>query len=353
MLEGTFDEATKETGEPSHGAPTVWFAFEPTRTQRVAIAMPYRSGAPPVFDVFTGDRLGALRLVGWAGFWSHTLLRVPFEAIAGRTYRIAAGVDDAPPPLDPGSRYQLRIDRAPLPPNDAFASPRVLRVRGVVRGNLGDATSEPGEARLVGERSSHTLWFRIDAARSGELTVDTTGSNCGPGIDVAVTTGTNLATARVVAAGNVAVAFDAAQGRRYRVAVDCRGTSTGHYVLRLRDASIVGKGVSLKVDGGQSVASVQAQGLQLVVGADRDVRMRVRLVVSARTARRLGLRTRVLGSSGSWVARGERLPIVIRLTRAADRALSGATRLRAAVQLAVFPRRAPDRTLAAPVRLPN
>jgi len=102
---------------------------------------------------------------------------------------------------------------------------------------------------------------------------------------------------------------------------------------------------------GQSLASVLGRGLSAVVHAKRLVKVRLELVVSRALARRLGLRTPVLGDVAGRVDYGQDLAASIGLTSAARKALRGRKGLSATLRVVILDRRAPNRTLTKRIAL--
>ena len=101
----------------------------------------------------------------------------------------------------------------------------------------------------------------------------------------------------------------------------------------------------------QTVDSVLANGLRMTVSAKRRVGVGIDMRVSSATARRLGLKTRILGRTSGAVDYGKSLPAVVRLSGAARRALADAEHLKAAVRLEILRTDAPNRVLTVPVSL--
>ena len=199
-------------------------------------------------------------------------------------------------------------------------------------GNLADATAELGEpSHLRGVKPARSVWFRFRARRTGRLSIQATSPGClSP---VGVYTGTRLDAVHRVGGSNGTVRFRARRGQTYRVAVDCAASSLGDYELTISDGSIAGKGVKLKVDPGQTVASARSSGLKVDVTTRRKVHVGIELRVSSRTARTLGLGSRVLGRARGTLDYNEGLPANIRLSSAARRALSGVASLSASVRV--------------------
>ncbi len=189
------------------------------------------------------------------------------------------------------TRFDLEVEPAPFPANDAFADAERIGAPGRATGSLLDATSEVGEPRHGGVRATSTVWYRFRAARTGELTIDTEAGCAG----AAVYTGSDLSRLRRVDARVTdALRFRARRGRTYRVAVFCYGPGSD-FELTVSDGSIAGKGVEAAVDAGQSVDDLRRRGLAAMVRTRRRVSLDIALVVSRSTARRLGLGDRVLG----------------------------------------------------------
>src|SRR5215211_2313471 len=116
QVTGTVDEATRQEGEPVHGVQSVWYAFQPSTTQRVAAEIAKTNNSSLVATVYTGSSVSSLRRVGASG---PGVSRVPFDAQAGERYWIAVSYayDETS-----GSQFQLRVRPAPLPAN--ATSPR-------------------------------------------------------------------------------------------------------------------------------------------------------------------------------------------------------------------------------------
>jgi hypothetical protein len=246
------------------------------------------------------------------------------------------------------------------PANDAFADAQKLRVGGEVSGVLAEATAELGEPAHGPNGPHTTVWFRYRSPRNARLTIDTGGSEMDTLL--AAYTGSDVSDLHQVAAdddsspsGNLGstIRFNARRGRTYRIAVDSYGgePGTGVYKLWLSDGGIKGKGVTLAVDGGQSVDSARDHGLRLTVTARRRVPMAVALRVSRATARRLGLSNRLLGRTRGRIDYGQALHATIRLRRAAREALEDVESLRGVVKLTLPRSTAPDKTLTVPVVL--
>jgi hypothetical protein len=344
VVMGTLDEATRETGEPVPGVRTVWYSFQPSVSQRMVVELASDGGGVGL-AVSTGSSLSSLRPIGRSLDYPW---RVPFDATAGETYRIAV--------LSyyelPGIPFRLRVRPAPLPANDSFADAQKVRVPGRYTGNLADATAELGErGGFRGSRPQRSVWFRFKVPRAGKLSIQAVGRDCST--PVAVYTGSRLDALHRVGASYGTVRFRARRGRTYRVAVDCLSPSLGDFELTISDGSIAGKGVGLSVDPGQTVQSVRSRGLHINVTTLRKVRVGIAWLVGARAARQMRLRGGVLGRASGTLDYNQGLPAVIRLTAAARRKLAGQDRLSSVVRLTLLKTDAPNRVLNVPVNLPN
>ena len=245
---GTLDEATAQPGEPSHGVQTVWYAFRPSTSGRVAAELPRQQYDLDV-AVYTGTALSGLHSLGRS---QSQLARVAFDAQAGETYWIVVTSRFN----STGTEYTLRVRPAPVPANDSFADARRVKVPGRYSGNLADASAELAEPEHdPGNRASHSVWSRFTARRTGRLSIQATSPDCNT--PVAVYTGTRIDALRRVGRSRGTVRFRAKRGRTYRVAVDCGGETFGDYELTISDGSIAGKGVALAVTPGQTVESVR------------------------------------------------------------------------------------------------
>ena len=324
--------ASRQPGEPLHGQQTVWHAFRPTVSGRVAVESVTPDSSDRVIAVYTGPSLAELTAVGTS---QSVQARVAFDAVAGETYWISAGRTYTSGP------FLLRIRPMPLPPNDAFDDAITLAAAGGTHtGNLADATTEFGE-----EGGEHTVWYRVRAPRTGRLSIS--GSGCA---QVSVYEGRTVDGLELVKTGRF-LRFDARRGRVYRVSVDCSYPGYGDYGIRVSDGSIAGEGVEMAIAPGQTLGSVRSRGLRLSVSAQSRAAVTLELRVSPSVARSLGLRDRVIGRTSGRVTGGRTLAAAVRLTRRARRALDGESGLSATVRLELSKSRVPERFLSAGVTL--
>lgn len=356
-VNGTVAEATRQSGEPNHaGAPTprtVWYTLTPQANQRLALST-CRSDFDTVIAVYTGANLGSLRQVTSNDDACGVGSRVSFAATAGETYRVAvASLTE----LEPPSRgtFELRLDLAVRPPNDDFADAVRLRTPGEYAGSNLEATSELGEPSHG--QSDKSVWFRYRPRRTQVVTFDTIGSSFDT--ILAVYRGRSLNRLRRVrrnddGGGETAsqVRFRARRGVTYHIAVDgCCGGS-GDYILNFSDGGVRGVGLTFRLEEGQTLTSARERGVRAVVGCRRRCRLRLEAVVGRRTARELGLRSRVLASArGTLRAGAIDRPATLRFTRAARRAIAQRQSLSLVVRAVLVGSTAEDRSIATRINL--
>ena len=359
---GTVAEATREAGEPAHAerrSPSVWYAITPAETTALR-ARTCDNEFDTVLAVYTGDAVGALRPVARNDDACDRGSEVTWNATAGTTYRIAVASfpDEAPEAGSAG--FTLRVDRLTPPANDAFADARVLRGPDRVRGSNVLATRELGEPRHARQDGSRSVWFRYRAVRSQTLTVDTFGSSFDT--TVGIYRG-DLGSLRQVAANDDApgpenlasrARFRVRRGLTYFIALDGVEGASGDWELGLSDGGAKGTGLSLAVEPGQTLARLRSSGLRTSVRCVLPCRVRVEARIGATTARSLGLgrgATTIARSEGSLGGDDPELPAVLRLSRAARRALAGRESLTLSVRARLLRTDARDRTVIERVTL--
>lgn len=359
LVSGTVTEATREPGEPYHGAPTVWYVFRPSRTARVAFQVANAPGMDPRVSVYTGTAVSTLKPLPVT--YGPLPARVAFEAVAGESYHVAIAHYDClissdnpiPDCKDGGSTFDLQVELAPQPRNDGFANATPIRIPGEFAGDLLNATGEPGEHRT----HRHSVWYRFRPRRTGRLTLDfgASGYDC----KMRLYTGRQLRDLTLVKVGGSAYAdgptepmrLTVRRGVLYHLALNCEEMERSTYVLTVSDGSIRGKGIKLTVDPDQTLSRVRARGLKLTVAAKRRARVGIDVRVSRRTAQRLRLGSRVLGRSERVLDYSDAKRAVIRLTPAARRRMLDVQHLRVTVRLEILRSDAPNRVLTVPVRL--
>jgi Divergent InlB B-repeat domain len=234
--------ATKQAGEPDHagnpGGHSVWFSWTPQKTEPVRI---YTCSSFDDFDsvlaVYTGSELASLTEVASNDEAADPIMfpgcatansEVVIHAVAGTTYRIA--VDGADGKV---GRFNLNFQGRPA--NDDFAAAQTVTPNyftlGSAEGTTRFATKEAGEPDHAGNPGGHSVWFAWTAPSSGPVRISTCGVEGEMDTLLAVYTGSELATASLVAAnddgprprcGNRDSEIDlaAVAGITYRIAVD-------------------------------------------------------------------------------------------------------------------------------------
>jgi hypothetical protein len=126
------------------------------------------------------------------------------------------------------------------PANDNMRAATVISGSGSSHGNTTEATGQPGEPAHFGMANTASLrsvWYRWTAARTGQLILDTEGSNFDTVL--AVYTGRSFGSLLRVARNDNAnglrssrVAIPVVAGRTYMIAIDGKRGATGTYALR-------------------------------------------------------------------------------------------------------------------------
>ena len=226
-VEGTNRYATAETGEPIHAnvstaRNSVWWRFTSLASGPVTLRTA-GSSFDTVLAVYTGSSVANLTEIASnddedAGT---NKSRVTFEAIAGTTYAIAvAGKGNA------SGSIRLTISRTQPPPpaNDNFANRINISNPTTVTGTNINATEETGEpihAGIPTARSS--VWWRFTPSASGQVTINTIGSNFDTVL--AVYTGSSISSLTEVASNDdfsglqSQVSFQGTAGTSYAIAV--------------------------------------------------------------------------------------------------------------------------------------
>ena len=226
---GSLVAATAESGEPEHtswGARhSIWYRW--TAPADGAMAFTVTTPSPdldPFVAVYVGGELASLTAAGA----NTDGIRVP--VFAGTTYRIA---------LDGLSPADVTLSWAPTatPANDNFGAAIVMPGdTGNATGSIAGGTREIGEPWHAHVGRGSSVWYRWTAPSSGEVAIDTLGSEAFWTV-LAVYEGTTVAALTEVAAnsgywGDQAsfVRFAVVAGRQYRIAIDSAG-GTGQFTL--------------------------------------------------------------------------------------------------------------------------
>ena len=238
--------ATKEPGEPEHGArpggASVWYRWGGLTPGTVTVDT-VGSTFDALLAAYTGPTLGALtQLASDDDAAGGGASRISFHADGSSPYFVALdGVAGAVG--DVKTTWSFRPDP---PANDAFASAqRISLEEGVVGGRTTAATKEPGEPNHAGNAGGHSVWYRWVAPADGLAVLDTydfTPSSRDTDFDtlLAVYRGSSLGSLEPVAAnddgivgplGASRVSFPVTAGDEYAIALDGFDGSSGHFVL--------------------------------------------------------------------------------------------------------------------------
>jgi C1A family cysteine protease len=233
--------ATAEFGEPWHfGNPAIkslWWSWTASQSGPVRI-----STAGSAFDtllaVYSGSSIYSLAEVASNDDANGTRQSaVEFEAVSGKTYRIAVDGYDG----DSGA-VVLAVSQSDAPLNDDFANAQALDTAeyhfASASGSTRKATAESGEPAHAGNNASRSLWWSWSAPHSATVTIETMGS----GFDtvLAVYTGTTLNSLSEVASNDdfesfntSSVTFQAVGGTTYWIALDGYNGRSGKYELTI------------------------------------------------------------------------------------------------------------------------
>lgn len=234
--------ATKQTGEPDHAdrpcSTSVWYKWVAPASGNARFDT-NGSSFDTICAVYTGSSVAALTEVAanndvqGTPEWTMTS-RVTFRAVSGTTYLVA---------ID-GFRGQTgkivlnwRIGDGPA--NDYFANAQALiGDNGSIASNNVNATNEPNEPSHAGGLGRTSVWYSLQPATSGQITITTVGSD----FDTlcAVYIGPNISNLTGVAANDdeipdgittSRITFEAVVGTTYWIAVDGYSGATGNIML--------------------------------------------------------------------------------------------------------------------------
>jgi hypothetical protein len=246
--------ASKESGEPTHGANaggrSIWWTWT-AHLNAPVIVTTRNSTFDTALAVYTGTSLGSLALIGENDdsdpFNPAAGSVVAFQGVAGQTYQIAVdGYRSADGNLAAGTVELSLIQTTPPVPggNDLFVNRFFItgQTNSVIGVNT-NASKEVGEPDHAGNDGGRSVWWSWVAPASTPVTINTLGS----GFDtiLGVYQGTSVGALTLVAAdersagnGLSIVTFEAVQGVEYQIAVDGfnngSGAAAGRVVLNLR-----------------------------------------------------------------------------------------------------------------------
>lgn len=272
--------ATAEPGEPAGEGTngdinSVWWNWTAPSSGPVEINT-FGSSLDTVLAVYTGTGMDKLNLFAANDDALDTQSQVLFSATAGTTYHIAVDGYGS----DTGD-FTLRLGTTPA--NDSFANATVVP-GGTVTGTNLAATQESGEGAGT-SGAINTVWWSWTAPTTGEVTVNTHGSDFDT--ILAVHTGSAMGGLTMIAVNDDSsfpstttsqVVFHAYAGTTYHFAVDGYQNATGNVVLNLPDpvtvdsppviadqAFAVNENVSANTLVGSVVAQDDAGGLTYAI----------------------------------------------------------------------------------------
>jgi hypothetical protein len=233
--------ATAEPGEPAGEGTngdvnSVWWNWTAPASGQVEINT-FGSSLDTVLAVYTGAGLDKLNLFAANDDALDTQSQVLFSATAGTTYHISVDGYGS----DTGD-FTLRLGTTPA--NDSFANATVVPGGTVTGANLA-ATQETGEGAGT-SGAINTVWWSWTAPTTGEVTVNTHGSDFDT--ILAIHTGSAMGGLTMIAVNDDSsfpstttsqVTFQAYAGTTYHFAVDGYQNATGNVVLNLPEPVIV------------------------------------------------------------------------------------------------------------------
>jgi hypothetical protein len=353
---GTTAEATVEPGEPAHAGDrrtrSVWYSY--TSATDGAITLDACDAQfDDVIATYTGTALNALTAGPSVDDACNDLgAKVSLQVKAGVTTWISiSGVEDG------AGAFTIVAHAETLPSNDAFVDAIALKP-GRVQGTNVLATRELGDPELT-EGGGGSVWYRYRTNTRQRVTLDTTNSSFDTVLGVY--TG-DLGSLRKVASNDDGgpgdtslLAFTAAPRRTYWVLVDGFEDARGSFELGLSDGSIAGYGVNLGDPESTSLRTVLDRGLRTTVGCRRACKLELQVRVSDRTARRIGLprrASRVLArTTGRLTGTNPDVAAVLRLSRAARRALRDESSVTVVLRAELQGTRSTKRFLTKTIRL--
>ena len=243
-------DATRETGEPIHGAGnggvggaqnSVWYAFTPSATSVITIFTSSGTENPigdTVLSAYVGSAVNSLTPIAenddypGLGFYS----KITVGVTAGQTYHLAVdGYSNAV------GTFFVNYAYSPQPGNDNFASAETFTTSSSpfigITGSTINATGEPGEPNHTGNSGSlNSIWYSWRAPASASMTFSTAGSTFDT--TLAVYIGSSVGSLTLVAnddddgPGNSSRVTIAAIGNiTYHIAIEGFASETGNTLL--------------------------------------------------------------------------------------------------------------------------
>ena len=242
---GSILEATREEGEPSHGAgeasaqSTVWYRWVPSRSGPVSFNT-CSTRFDSILAVYAGATLPTLQAVASNDDECGRTLgsRVAFNARAGTSYSIAVGA--FPETAVDDGLFELVGVEVRRPSNDLFSRPLPIALGDRLVVSTERARNQRGEPNhFRREAPAHSVWFRFRSSRTRRVTAATFGSSFDT--VMSVYRGSSLRRLERIASNDDTgrslaslVRFRAERGVTYRIAVDGLSGLSGDAVLSVR-----------------------------------------------------------------------------------------------------------------------
>jgi hypothetical protein len=168
--------ATKQGGEPNHagnsGGASVWYSWTAPITGTYQVDTCFND-FDTLLAIYTGSAVNALTPIASSDDACGLGSGFQFSAVGGTAYRIA--VDGFGAAI---GNFELAIDFRTPPPNDNFASAQTLSgFNAAATGDNFDATIQGGEPAHFPGGPFASVWYSWTAPASGQVTIDTCGSD--------------------------------------------------------------------------------------------------------------------------------------------------------------------------------
>ena len=221
--------ASRETGEPGSGSPSVWWQWQAPQSGEVTIDLA-GSNFDTTLAVYTGSRVDALtRLARAFGIVEGPQSRVTLDVTAGTVYRLrVAGVRRGESERSRGDIVlNWNLGNGNVPGNDLFSNAITISgPSGRTTGSNVGATVETGEPGT----GTNSVWWQWQAPQSGEVTIDTIGSDFDT--TLGVFTGSRVGALNGILDGpQTSVTLNVTAGTTYRLRVAGNRGAAGNIVL--------------------------------------------------------------------------------------------------------------------------
>jgi subtilisin family serine protease len=230
-------DASKESGEPSHGGnaggKSVWWTWTAPVSGLVSVTTA-GSSFDTLLGVYTGNSVESLTLIAGNDDSDGLTSAVQFTATAGQSYQIAVdGYSGA------SGAILLQITPTVGVPNDQFTSRSVLPTTALATtGSNAGATKESGEPYHAGNSGGASVWWTWTAPSNGLVAISTLGSTfdtllavyTGPAVNLLSPIASNDDSGDTLTSR---VQFLATAGTTYQIAVDGYSGRVGNIQLNI------------------------------------------------------------------------------------------------------------------------